>query len=351
MIAYRIKSWRDELGIKREMQMLAYTALVCVALLTVVNLLFEAQILCLLDAAVTAVGTSVCNYVSLMWVWMKYQQQQQQQQSVPLRVTKFAQQQQQQSDPADDAAGAAVTAPKNQLDLARVLQSKDGFDAFALHCVKEFNVENLLFICEAMHFKYECQKLGVVSPERQSIWLELPVKTKRVLQHKNIAHNLHDLMDHYRYLYRKYLSMKTALDLDNELAVNVSCEVRTRMNKCFESCILAESGFVAETPTKPDLMTRVATFSERSRVDFDIPRFDMTFKTNSASSECANDNDEYDDMMPELLQCVQTVDDAMREVFKMINGDTFRRFKELDVYGKIVQKIVKRRLSYCRDAE
>ena len=43
----------------------------------------------------------------------------------------------------------------NRLTLEEILNSKDGFDLFANHLVKEFSIENLAFVFEVMQLKHD----------------------------------------------------------------------------------------------------------------------------------------------------------------------------------------------------
>ena len=50
----------------------------------------------------------------------------------------------------------------NRLTLEEILNCKDGFDLFANHLVKEFSIENLMFVFEVMQIKYEVIQHGYV---------------------------------------------------------------------------------------------------------------------------------------------------------------------------------------------
>jgi len=58
------------------------------------------------------------------------------------------------------------------VSLSMLLKSKEGFEAFAAHLVHEFCIENLLFLFEAMHFKMQCLRSGLIRYRYAGVMME-----------------------------------------------------------------------------------------------------------------------------------------------------------------------------------
>merc|ERR1711997_946885 len=102
-----------------------------------------------------------------------------------------------------------MSASKNKGILMReVLQNKDMFDLFALHLAKEFGIESLLFLYEAMAFKNQCLLNGLLDnnddADNCGITLEFDNSVKRV--NSDII-DMNSFYYNLKYMVMRYISV------------------------------------------------------------------------------------------------------------------------------------------------
>lgn len=189
--------------------------------------------------------------------------------------------------------------------LEDILLSKDGFDLFASHLVKEFSTENLFFVFEMMQMKAECVRNGLL--QQDDIGISIQFNEHYLEKWKRTGsqiYNLQDLKREVLYIIEQYIyddSVKT---------VNISSFTRMAiLNGVYK--LKRDSTAATNGSIQP------VTDCESPSVDF---------------------QDEFDSVGNEELfkKYVGLFDKAMKEVIKLLRLDSMTRFRNSKEYQILI---------------
>merc|ERR1719384_2651889 len=116
----------------------------------------------------------------------------------------------------------------NRLSLEEILSTKDGFDLFANHLVKEFSIENLFFIFEMVQIKHELVVNQLI--EEKDVGVMIPINFHRVntLRKKdNYIYTEHEMKKSIDYIMNQYIDRRA------EYCINISSYTRNTLQQAY----------------------------------------------------------------------------------------------------------------------
>eukprot|EP01083_Nonionella_stella_P168976 571916_1 len=163
--------------------------------------------------------------------------------------------------------------------LQDVLRNADIFDYFALHLVKEWSIENLIFLYECMQFKTDCVENELLDDEQDidiGLVLEFGRQTKRM---ECVVNDTRTFCERFEYIFNKYV------DDNAEYCVNVSSKTRKKLKSTQVVCNA--------------LQTQMQNISVQS---------------------------ESEETKSIVTRCIGELDEAMKEIMRLLSSDSFTRF-------------------------
>eukprot|EP01084_Bolivina_argentea_P065695 119744_1 len=186
----------------------------------------------------------------------------------------------------------ALTKTSINIKFVDILKNKDALDLFAFHLVKEFSIENLLFLYQSMQWKIECVDNQLIQHENIGMYLDFGknIATKRP---KFDEKDLHSFYYEFKCIVDRYI-----ID-SGEYCVNVSSQTK---NKIMGVIALNDSDKLANQLSNHIDDHKQATKLENHQL---------------------------------LLTCIQVMDEAIHEIVKLISSDSFIRFSKTIQFKKL----------------
>ena len=126
----------------------------------------------------------------------------------------------------------------SEMTLEHILATRDGFDLFANHLVKEFSIENLFFIFELVQIKNELLTHRMINRDDIGTMMDIDFhRMDRTKRSKSIIYSMDELKDNIRYIMNQYIYS------DAEFCVNISAHSRRDIIDSYEGLLeISRSG-------------------------------------------------------------------------------------------------------------
>eukprot|EP01083_Nonionella_stella_P083206 229949_1 len=196
VIAYKVRHFKDELFIHAEFKWSALIASIalCTYIIATIILRNHVAMQKLARHVSLSMEFAVWIYVSTKWVLDKYAIHYHMQHHIHV---------QNQSD------------TQATVHLFDILKNEETFELFALYLVKEFSIENLIFLYHSTQFKETCVRDGFIKEEEMGrVVIQFPKKIKSMQTNESM---------NYEYLVKRYA------DLNAHDSINIASATRKTM--------------------------------------------------------------------------------------------------------------------------
>eukprot|EP01084_Bolivina_argentea_P059727 109108_1 len=198
----------------------------------------------------------------------------------------------------------------HHVKLQEVLQDDDMFDLFTLHLVKEFSIENLMFVFSAMQFKLECVNNGFVSIEGIGTVLDFGVKTNALKREDAIIDDMKSFCDNLQYIFNRFIDVKAFY------CVNISSKLRKR--------------FIA--------LIKQNENGSKAKLKWVGQAMQLTLIGSKSCSEMSDGSDVIDSDL-QLTEAdkyvskgIELIDEAMKDIVRLLSLDSLPRFTCTDEF-------------------
>eukprot|EP01084_Bolivina_argentea_P029354 54478_1 len=117
----------------------------------------------------------------------------------------------------------------DKMSLEEILKTKDGFDIFANHLIREFSIENLFFVFEVMQAKNEVITKKLINKFDAGVMISIDIqrmaKTRRI--NHNEINDVNDLRKTWGYIMEQYIKSNA------EFPINISSNSRIGINDSY----------------------------------------------------------------------------------------------------------------------
>eukprot|EP01083_Nonionella_stella_P017886 50081_1 len=201
---------------------------------------------------------------------------------------------------------------ENKLSLEEILKTRDGFDVFANHLIREFSTENLFFLYEVMQVKNEMLMKNLVKKEDIGFMVSFDSQSMRSIRRADSTINdVNDLRKTVRYFIEQYI------ESSGQYCINLSAQNRVGMMQAYHQL---EGGGKLVVEAAIDIIYD----GEDSQCEAD--------HQTSNSIDFGKIND-----LELNKQYIVLFDDAMREIVFLLKSDSLRRFYQTDEYITMIQ--------------
>eukprot|EP01083_Nonionella_stella_P156258 505803_1 len=194
IIAYKVRHFRDELFIHAEFKWGALIASLAIASYIVTTIIFGEHVAMqkLVRHVLLTVELAVWIHLCTKWVLDKYRMQ-------LIEHNLYVQQQ-------NDTQAT--------VKLSNIVKNEETFELFALYLVKEFSIENLIFLYESTRFKEKCVADGFVKEGEMGKVVQFPNKIKSMQANEKV---------NYEYIVKRFI------DEDAPDCINIAFATRKTM--------------------------------------------------------------------------------------------------------------------------
>lgn len=212
--------------------------------------------------------------------------------------------------------GSAYTQNGDRLTMAQILKGKEGFECFANHLVREFSVENLFFLFEAMQIKTECIHNNLFYRHDAGFYMEFdPGQLSKIRRPDLVIRHSDDLQRNIKYMIDHYLSDRA------EFALNIGAATKNKILKQYRDWEgLDEFKLIREVPIHINTPS-VGVLPQ------EFPSTDLVLDGKRSG--------EYKFVRDYAL----LFDDALREIERLIMVDSFQRFCRTEEYSNLSRRI------------
>eukprot|EP00483_Globobulimina_turgida_P007933 UN07949 len=119
----------------------------------------------------------------------------------------------------------------NKLSIEEILKTKDGFEIFANHLIREFSIENLFFVFEIMQTKHEIISKKLVDSLDAGFMVPIDIETMGKIRRENNCeiNDVNDLRKIWRHIMKQYINANA------EFCINISSKSRLGIKQSFNS--------------------------------------------------------------------------------------------------------------------
>eukprot|EP01083_Nonionella_stella_P014209 39945_1 len=210
VVAFKVRKCRDEFMIQKEFKIYGIALASAIIEYGIIQIVCAAvgdrNVQILLMNMYTCTCCYLMSFISTHWVIKQYNAQQ-----LRLKVALTRQL----------SDKSVIDMVKSRWTLEQVLSTKDGFDSFANHLVREFSIENLFFVFEMVQIKNDLVTQGLVDLDDIGVVIAIDFHRVQNLR-RNDSHirNVKEMKRNTEYIVQQYVVYY------GEYTVNVSAKTR-----------------------------------------------------------------------------------------------------------------------------
>eukprot|EP01083_Nonionella_stella_P276205 938367_1 len=163
---------------------------------------------------------------------------------------------------------------KSRLSLEEVLSSRDGFDVFANHLVREFSIENLFFVFEMVQIKKELLKHQLISEQDVGVMIAIDFHRMDGLKRKDSCiYTVDEMKLSIEHIVTHYVVM------GGEYPINISFQMREQLQSDYHklqqrNTDSEDSGSMTQNDTAAVVKQYMSIFDECMEEIIDLMRYD-----------------------------------------------------------------------------
>eukprot|EP01083_Nonionella_stella_P050740 134882_1 len=244
VIAFKVRKCRDEFMVQKEFKIFGISLFFAIAAYIAIGIVSIAG--SALETILFNMFTSTCCYimafVSTHWVITQYHAQQ----------TGFKRELAVQL-----STRSVINKVKGRPSLEDVLSTKDGFDLFANHLVREFSIENLFFVFEMVQIKNELVNNRLIDVDDIGVVIAIDFeRMKHVRRKDSHIHSVEEMIANIEYIVMQYVEM------EGDYTVNVSARARNKLLHEYERLGRDNGNNNTETNGKAKVKEFIRMFDE-----------------------------------------------------------------------------------------
>eukprot|EP01083_Nonionella_stella_P020393 56537_1 len=277
VIAFKVRKCRDEFMIQKEFRIYGISLIGVIVLYIILQMVSTAgtNLRYILFNMFTCFCCYIMAFVSTHWAITQFNAQRNKHQPL-LDETNL-----------NKSVDEVQKDVESRLSLEDVLSSRDGFDVFANHLVREFSIENLFFVFEMVQLKKELMKHRLITEQDIGAMIAMDFhRVNRLKRKDSCIYSVDDMKTNIEYIVRNYIEMNGAY------SINVSFEMREKFQNNYQQLQKHDS----------------------------------------------DKNTEMDDNDREVVKkYIAIFDECMDEIIDLMRGDSLVRFYQTEEYKRLVK--------------
>eukprot|EP01083_Nonionella_stella_P067055 177098_1 len=212
VFAFKVRKCRDEFMIQKEFKIYGMMLLAAIVTYVIIQMVSTAASnwRIMLMNMFTCTACYTMSFVSTHWVIKQYNTQRKKLElCTQLLLSNSA---------------SVMNEVKSRLTLTEVVSTKDGFDSFANHLVREFAIENLFFVFEVVQIKNELVSNRLIDVGNIGVTIAIDFhRMERLRRKESSIHTVEEMKTNIEYIVQQYVLM------EGEYTVNISSTTRNRL--------------------------------------------------------------------------------------------------------------------------
>eukprot|EP01084_Bolivina_argentea_P085678 154873_1 len=176
---------------------------------------------------------------------------------------------------------------RKKIRFVDITNNKDALDLFAFHLAHEFSLENLLFLFEAMYFKQECVRYGLINQNDIGVEIDFGEKMNKIRRSNSVVINMKTFYFNFKYICNRYIVE------GSEYCVNVSSNTRRQIKAMLKTMDDDEND------------------------------------NNSVVAISIQSDEEV------VVNYIEAIDSAMNEIIRLVSMDSFTRFRLTEEFQQL----------------